>query len=48
MEQQIGVAWKIKVKLPTTEIEVVGMNSDETKAIFKELEATYLSAFVKK
>ena len=48
MDQQIGVTWKIKVKTETKEVEVVGMNADTVKAIFKELEAKYLKAYVGK
>lgn len=43
-----GVAWKLKVKTPTVEIEAIGMNHEWVSAKFKELEARYLPVYQKK
>lgn len=47
MSHEVGVSWKIKVKVDDKEIEVVGMSPDYTYKWFKELEKRYLSAFQK-
>lgn len=42
MSQEIGVAWKIKVRRAELEIEVVGKYPDQTKEWFDELAKKHL------
>jgi len=43
MSEQKGINWKIKVKTPDAEIEVIGLVPDLTKKWFDELEKKYLT-----
>ena len=43
MSREVGVSWKIKVKIGDKEIEVVGVTPEYTYKWFKELEKTYLA-----
>ena len=47
MSQDIGIKWKIKVKVQDKEVEVVGTNYERTSEKFAELEKKYFSTWQK-
>jgi len=47
MSRETGVRWKIKVKAGANEIEIIGMNSEQTKKWFDELEKKYFKVWQK-
>lgn len=45
MSHEVGVRWKIKVKVGDNEIEVVGMHPTRVKKWFDDLEKKYFKTW---